>query len=81
MKRGGPPFENPGDGISILCPIRMSAEAKRLRNNARALVVAHVIREAVQRRGHDDLLTEIYLAGLWHGAELARMGRLETESA
>ncbi len=39
-------------------------------------VIAKVVRSVVARRNADDLLVEVYLAGLWHGSELMRQGQV-----
>jgi hypothetical protein len=41
-------------------------------------VISKVVRCAVSQRAVNDLLVEVYLAGLWHGSELMRQGRIET---
>lgn len=57
--------------ITVLFP---PARSKEARENRRRL--APVVRQVVTHAatvGSDDLLTEVYLAGLWHGAELQRL--------
>jgi hypothetical protein len=40
-------------------------------------IISKVVRRAVFHRNANDLLVEVYLAGLWHGSELMRQGRIE----
>jgi hypothetical protein len=59
--------------VTTLSPLTSRKERKGLDT-----IVAKVVRSAVAQRNAKDLLTEVYLAGLWHGAELVRQARVET---
>lgn len=53
--------------IPLLCPNVSGREEKKLR--AQAASVAHrVTQAAVANLRHRELIEEVYLAGLWHGA-------------
>lgn len=59
-------------GIDVLCPRGRTREDRKKRAACES-VLRSVIIKAVAMRSGSDLLLEIYLAGLWHGAELQRM--------
>jgi hypothetical protein len=55
-----------------LYPLTSRTERKGLET-----IISKVVRCAVATRNANDLLVEVYLAGLWHGSELMRQGRIE----
>lgn len=59
------------DPISKLCPYPMDRATKR-RNAVVDIMVRDIALRALAERPSANLLTEVYLAGLWHGAETVR---------
>jgi hypothetical protein len=57
--------------VTTLSPLTSRKERKGL-----AGIIGKVVRCAVAKRDAEDLLTEVYLAGLWHGCELMREGKI-----
>jgi hypothetical protein len=56
--------------LDTLSPLTTRKERKGLE-----VIISKVVRCAVGHRNANDLLVEVYLAGLWHGSELMRQGR------
>lgn len=59
-------------GISKLAPIVPGREYKQHRQALAHGVLKEVMLAALTQRNPADLMLEIYLAGLWHGAEIGR---------
>lgn len=59
-------------GIAALAPMLSGREHKKHRAAVMHGPLRHVITAAMTERSTADLLLEIYLAGLWHGAEIGR---------
>ena len=58
--------------IERLCPIVGEAKKLRRQMEQHGGVIDQVIRAAALYRPSEKLLSEVYLAGLWHGSEIMR---------
>lgn len=55
---------------TVLCPPMETKEERKARNNLRDVIRKVVVNAAIHR-SREDMLEEVYLAGLWHGVKLS----------
>ncbi len=65
-----PPLDAEDSGIKLLMPRPGRSKEEQAHRRRAQILVREIVAQAAVTRDPSDLLLEVYLAGLWHGAEL-----------